>query len=88
MNGRKKLTIVDKLTPVYYSLRRIGLKRVGSDAVSVANLAILNAGGDVIGGDTPAVTLTAAEKTALVAFITRELGVYETATGLAEWTGE
>lgn len=81
------MTIVDDLTPVYYSLRRIGLKRVGSDVVAVANVAILNAAGIEIAGDTPEATLTTGEKVALLAFIARELGVYETATGLTEWTG-
>jgi len=81
------MTIVDKLTPVYYRLCRIGIQRDGSNIVAIADLDILNANEEQVGTDNPATALTPAEKQALAAFIERELGIYETATGLTEWSG-
>lgn len=81
------MTIVDDKTPVHYVLNRIYIFREGSEVTATALLKIVNAVGGEVCGDNPTAALTAAEKTALDAFITRELGVYETVTGLTEWTG-
>jgi hypothetical protein len=80
------MTIVDRLTPVYYRLKRVGFQRAGEDVVAIADLEILNADGKVIATDHPVTTLTAQEEQALRTFLSRELAVYESATGLAEWT--
>jgi hypothetical protein len=60
--------------------------RDGADVKAIGYMEILNANGSRVGTDFPATALTAGEKTALQAFLTRELAVYETATGLTEWT--
>jgi hypothetical protein len=80
------MTVIDQLTPVYYRLVQMRIVRDGADVKAIGYMEILNANGSRIGADFPATTLTAGEKTALQAFLTRELGVYETATGLTEWT--
>lgn len=82
------MTIVDKYALIHYRLLSISIQCDGANVVAVADIAVLNADGQRIDTDNPSTTLTAAEKTVLAAFITRELGVYETATGLTEWTGE
>lgn len=80
------MTVIDDLTPVYFSLMRIGIQRIDGEVIAMADVNILNAMGEQVTVRNPSTTLTAAEKTALLAFITRELGMYATATGLTEWT--
>ena len=83
--GDADMTIIDDLTPVHYQLVRIDIRQDESDVLASAELRILNAAGVRVSLDLPSTTLTPGEKTALAAFIARELGVYETATGLTEW---
>jgi hypothetical protein len=80
------MSVVDQLTPVFYRLIQMRIVRDGADVKAVGYVEILNASGTHIGTDFPATTLTAQEKTALQAFLTRELAAYESATGLTEWT--
>ena len=79
------MAIVADLTPVYYSLTRIGLQRDGADVVAIADLRILNASGRQLATHNPGTTLTPAERAALLGFVNRELGLFETATGLTVW---
>lgn len=77
--------IITDLTPAHYKLVRIGIERDGSDVVAIADLRIVNADGGVLAMHNPQTILTAPEKAALVGFVTRELALFETATGLTEW---
>ena len=79
--------IIADPTPVFYRLTRIGIVRVPGDVVAIADLQILNADGRQLCTHNPSVTLTTNEKQVLVAFVNRELGVFETSTGLTEWVG-
>ena len=81
------MTIVDELTPMYYQLNRIYIFRDGSEVTATAELAILNIDGIQVAGDNPVTTLTAGEKTALAAFLDRELAAYEAANPpLTKWS--
>lgn len=80
--------VVQDLTPVYYKLIRIGVKREGSEVVAIADLRILNEAGDVLCTHNPSTELTPAEKQVLNGFVNREMAVFEAATGLEEWPGE
>jgi hypothetical protein len=79
--------LIEDLTPAHYELMRIGLQRNGADVVAVADLRILNASGKFLATHNPSTTLTLAEKQALLGFVGREMSLFETATGLTEWTG-
>lgn len=77
--------LIADLTPVYYTLVRIGIQRTNGDVVAVADLRILNADGGVLCHHNPSTTLTPQEKQALGNFVNREMAAFETATGLTEW---
>lgn len=77
--------LIADLTPVYYRMVRIGIQRDDNDVVAVADLQILNEERRVLCMYNPSTTLTLQEKQALGAFVTRELGAFEAATGLTEW---
>ena len=79
------MTFIDDLIPVYYELTRIGIQRSNGDVVAIADMKILNAEGRQLITHNPQTTLTTQEKQALGAFVNRELGAFETATGLTEW---
>ena len=81
------MSIVEQLTPVYFRLVRLGIERRGGEVVAVADLRILNADGRAVGGDTPAAVLTEAERSAVEAFVARNLANYAALTGLTEWPG-
>lgn len=78
------MTIVDRMTPVYYKVLRIGLMQEGGDIIAIGDFAIFNAAGKRIETDNPSIELTTAERQAVVAFVNRNKTTYETATGLEE----
>jgi hypothetical protein len=82
------MSIVDKLTPVYYKILRLGIQREGGEIVATYDLAILNAAGQRIGTDTPSSALSSETKAALAAEFNADKAAYEAATGLEEWEGE
>lgn len=77
--------LIADLTPVYYTLSRVGIQRADGDVVAIADLRILNADGGVLCHHNPCTTLTTQEKLTLRNFVNREMAVFETATGLTEW---
>ena len=83
------LTVIERNTPVWYSLRRICFQMdAENNIVATADLVIRNSEGQVIDDDHPDTTLTAGERTAFTTWILGELTAYETATGLTRYTGE
>lgn len=79
------MTITEELTPTTYELIRIGIQREGADVVAIADLRIRNASGKILAIHNPSTTLTAGEKSALLAFVNREMGLFEASSGLVEW---
>lgn len=78
--------LIQDLTPVYYRLIRIGIQRTNGDVIAIADMQILNADGRQLITHSSSAILTTQEKQALAAFVNRELGAFEQATGLIEWT--
>ncbi len=80
------MNFIDDLTPKFYKLVRIGIERDGDgDVIALADVLILGADGGQLVTRHPSTMLTSQEKQALGSFVNRELGKFETATGLTEW---
>jgi len=81
------VSLAEALTPTQYSLNSVRLRRESGDVKATFNLTIHNEAGDPLTSHQATTTLTANEKQVLAAFVERELGAFESATGLAEYTG-
>lgn len=80
------MSFIDDLTPMFYKLVRVGIQRDDDgNVVAIADVLILGENGGQLVTRHPSTTLTSQEKTALGNFLNRELGRFETATGLTEW---
>jgi len=81
------MSIVDQLTPTQYKLNRFAVQ-IGEDdeLILTSDVGIYNATGGLVAYDHPTPQATAGELAAFLAWIERNLALYETATGLTELT--
>lgn len=76
------MSIVERWTPVYYKLNRLGFQRENGEVVVLGDMRIYSVDGDPITMDNPTAALTAQEKQQLGNFVDAKLADYEAATGL------
>ena len=83
------MTIVDRLTPTQYKLRRFAVQVADDGGLSLhSDIAVYNATGRQVGVDHPEPQATPAELNAFQAWLERNLAAYEAVTGLIELIGE
>lgn len=76
------MSIIERWTPVYYKMNRLGFQREGGEVVVLGDIRVYSVNGDPITTDNPTTALTPQEKQQLGAFVNSKLADYETATGL------
>lgn len=76
------MSIIDRLTPVYYRPTRIGVTLEDGEIVARGDFAIYNADAEALATDHPVATLTPEQRALFLAWFNAQTDAYETATGL------
>lgn len=79
------MAILDKLTPKYYEVLRLGMQRQDGEVVAIYDIAIRSISGNTMQIINQSSVLTVPEKQAVVAIFLRDKEQFETATRLEEW---